>query len=181
MQIQTLIKTLMIPSALLLVSACNSVTSAEKNVAATAPAPESAGEEHHHVHPPSMEHRETLLGALPAEELSIGSCKLFLWAIQDDRPLVFIQEGRSDTAVVNLRGQKTVLTRTAAEDPFATGAYTAQTFQYQDLTIEVDLRPEAQSSVMDGIKIPHGLIALSDAAGQQVILSVTGLYGCRTR
>lgn len=117
---------------------------------------------------------------LSAQELAVGQCGLFLWGRTDGRPLQLFQNvttGALKLAFIDGEQQVRV-TRQAR--PIVDRFYADQGMVAGEVTIDIDLRPEAGRNLVRGIKIPKGQIAVMAPDGTRTLIAVTGLFGCRT-
>jgi len=122
--------------------------------------------------------RATMLLTLPPQEMNKGECTIFLWAKQDNRPLVFTQNIATDQAKVLISGQALIMKRDQASEAVLPGFYTRQHYSGNNVTLDIRLIPGEGRNLYEGIKIPNGIMTVKNADKSESIISVSGLLGC---
>ncbi len=120
----------------------------------------------------------TLVG-LPAQDLDKGDCAIFLWEDSRERPLVFFQKAQSSDALIYSNGETIVVRRSMADDQAMPGLYARQQFKLDQQTITVRLTIDDNRNVIEGVRIPAGVINHAMTNGEAIVRSVSGLFGCR--
>ncbi|NBR79928.1 MAG: hypothetical protein EBT71_07865 [Alphaproteobacteria bacterium] len=123
---------------------------------------------------------QAVTAQLPAQDLQPGGCGLFLWGTGNGRPLQFFQHAKTGKVDMPFRpGAK--ITRLSADELIVEGFFARQSFQMDELRVDVDLRAGEGRNVLRGIPISAGQIGFTEPSGRQTYLSVIGLFGCRNR
>ena len=121
-----------------------------------------------------------IISQLPAQSLEPGGCGLFLWGTGSGRPLQFFQHGATGEVEMPFR-PGAQLTRLSAEELIVEGFFARQSFQMDDIRVDVNLRAAESRNVLRGIPVSAGQIGFTEPSGRQTYLSVIGLFGCRNR
>lgn len=121
------------------------------------------------------------IGSLPAQELAVGSCGLFLWTKGAEPQLVFVSDSRSPTARMVLDGEIRTLQRTSAEGAGGYGQFVRQSFTSGETVIALGFEPEARPGLVDGAAVPRGALRLTDGEGWDMVLPVAGLIACKPK
>lgn len=122
--------------------------------------------------------RATVLLTLPPQEMNKGECTIFLWAKQDNRPLVFTQNIATDQAKVLVSGQALIMKRDQASEAVLPGFYARQHYVGNNVILDIRLVPDEGRNLYEGIKIPNGIMTVKNADKSETIISVSGLLGC---
>jgi len=116
---------------------------------------------------------------LPAQTLAQGKCGLFLWEEKQGRPLVFFQRAGSDIAQVYAGGHSFEAVRTSAEVEIIDGLFQRQKFTSGEKKLHLRLQTTSSRNVVEGIRIPKGVMSITGSSGDQSIISLSGLFGCK--
>lgn len=121
------------------------------------------------------------LGALPKQDLKPGECAIFLWKAGQGARLLLAARANPPQARVLLDGKMVDLPRLPP-----TGA--AVPIQGQDpharygngrVTLRLDLVIEERAGLTRGALIPSGSLAFNRQGGEEIIVPVRGMLGCR--
>ncbi len=117
------------------------------------------------------------VGTLAPRKLAAGECGMFLWARSAERNLVFFNTRGGDGQMV-LSGREARLARVSADGAEVLGQFENQTFRYDTLSIELQIKFEKRPGLARGAVIPQGALRLKRDDGWELILPVGGLVGC---
>ncbi|GAB4570845.1 MAG: hypothetical protein Tsb008_00760 [Rhodothalassiaceae bacterium] len=121
------------------------------------------------------------IGSLPPQELSAGSCGLFLWRKGSATELLFVADSRLPVARMNLDGAPVTLARTSAEGDLSPGALLRQRYESEGRTIDIGFIAEPQPGLIGGAAVKSGSLRISGADGWDIVLPVAGLIACKPR
>lgn len=122
--------------------------------------------------------RGTSAGLGP-RSLNVGECGLFLWATTGtQRPLIFFRRSDQATADILIAGATTVMRVDTENQSIIPGFFAEQQFKNADYTVRVRVQPENSRNLVQGIKIPSGVISYTGLNGT-IMTPVSGLFGCK--
>ncbi|MCH8686337.1 hypothetical protein [Pedomonas mirosovicensis] len=119
------------------------------------------------------------IGTLPPQDLSAGTCGLFLWARSAERNMIFYATDRTATAQMMVDGKPVSLPRSLAEGDLVFGHYTTQEFAQGDLRVRAVIAPQPNSGIIGGAVVRRGMLNVSDGTGPDLVLPVAGLIACK--
>lgn len=128
--------------------------------------------------PKTAANSNATIASLPAQEMTKGSCMVFLWENTDKRPLVFTQDIQRGESRLLLDGKERLLERTSAADEIVLGFFAEQQFLATDRDVALRIKADSGGNLADGIRIPHGLIRYEEGEDEKLV-SVSGLMGCK--
>lgn len=121
---------------------------------------------------------DTRLATLPPREMAKGECAVFLWSEESSRPLVFVQNIATNQSTMLIDHQQVDFDRSQASDMIIPGFFARQNFSTDKMQLSVRLRPEDGRNLYEGIKIPSGIITVTNDDQSENIVAVSGLLGC---
>ena len=123
------------------------------------------------------------IGALPAQELELGECGLFLFSGRPSPRFVFFGEAAGAIGKMVLNGEEVLFARTAGDGDVFELQYANQTFKAPALGLEVfiNVTPESESSSEGGTKISSGTLRLVREDGWNMVMPVGGAATCSTK
>lgn len=141
----------------LALSGCASGTSA----APVAPAPDVA-----------------IAGNLPAQDLSLGECGLFLWTQGDPRRFIYFSKAGASTAETMLAEtqQRLAMVRQGGT---LFGQFMTEMDYISPESESVSLRISPGETVEGGQKISSGRIIILNSGGWETVIPVSGLRACQ--
>lgn len=118
---------------------------------------------------------------LPAQELSMGECGLFLYSLSGEATFVFFSRATDDTAKMLIDNEVRLLGRTSASGEIF-GQFMTQTGWISPETgHRIDLQVEPGESMIDGQRVSAGRIKLLDSEGWETIIPIGGVRACMNR
>lgn len=115
---------------------------------------------------------------LPAQELKIGECGLFLWTRREDPQFVFFSRSGEETAEYWFQGAQVSLNRTALGGDIFGQQLTEQDFadasgkSYQ-------LRMTPGDMLVSGQRVPEASMTITDSEGWKTLIPLAGVTACQ--
>lgn len=118
---------------------------------------------------------------LPAQELAIGECGLFLYSLSGEPTFLFFSRATEGSAKMLIGGETQLLSQTAAGGEIF-GQFMTQTDWVSAGTgHRVDLEVEPGEPMIDGQRVTSGRIRLIDSEGWETIIPIGGVRACMNR
>ncbi|MEM9740838.1 MAG: hypothetical protein AAF829_13335 [Pseudomonadota bacterium] len=115
---------------------------------------------------------------LPAQELDVGECGLFLWSLSGEPTFIFFAKATQNSATMLIGAQERTLARTASDGDIFGQFMTQMGWVSPDTGHRVDLVFEAGELLGEGQRISNGRIKLVDGEGWETIIPVAGVRAC---
>ncbi|MEO0467827.1 MAG: hypothetical protein AAF216_14910 [Pseudomonadota bacterium] len=115
---------------------------------------------------------------LPAQNLEIGECGLFLWSISGDSTFVFFSKANSNAAKMLIGDEEQDLTLTAATGDIFGQFTTQQTFRATRTDHVIELAVQPGENMIDGQRVGRGHLNVIDPNGWETTIPVSGARAC---
>ena len=120
------------------------------------------------------------IGAIPKQELPVGSCAVFLWTQTQTQSRALIAMMTATPATIRFApgGAVTDLVRVSQEGAGDFGFAATSQYLGGDLRVRVDIDIVKRGDLTDGAVVPQGTIRIDREGQDSVIVPVGGLIGC---
>lgn len=116
---------------------------------------------------------------LPAQNLSKGECGLFLWSVSGDPAFIFFSRAGTQDARAMIGGTEHPLDLVGASGDVFGQFQVDQRWASPETGHMIDLSVQPGEEVIAGQSIPTGRMKLTDSAGWETIIPVSGMVGCQ--
>ena len=118
---------------------------------------------------------------LPAQNLEIGECGLFLWSVSGEPTFMFFSKATTGSALILLGEQPEPLTQQSASGDIFGQFMTEQVWRTSSTGQLVEVFLEAGQVLLDGQRVSSGRLTVADAEGWETIIPVAGARACRSQ
>lgn len=115
---------------------------------------------------------------LPGQTLQPGECGLFLWTRGPVPQFVFFQRGGEEGALALIGEAPTAIERTGFGGDLFGDFLTRQEFVAPGQNFQITLTVEPGDAMLDGQRVPTGVMRLTGAEGWTVMQPVSGVRAC---
>lgn len=118
-------------------------------------------------------------GGLPAQQLALGECGLFLFSLSGEPRFIFFSKAGTDEArMVIVDQEETLSLQSRGGDVF--GQFTTeQQWLVPRTSQRVDVSVVAGEPLVAGQQVPSGRLKVTDPNGWEMIIPVSGVRACQ--
>ena len=117
---------------------------------------------------------------LPAQNLEIGECGLFLWSVSGEPTFMFFSKATTSSGLILLGEEPEPLTQVSAAGDIFGQFMTEQVWRTSSTGQSIEVFLEAGEALLDGQRVSSGRLTVADAEGWETIIPVAGARACRS-